>query len=540
MIFLKKNIGYLKSKKKYLLIRLYWEQLKTKFYSSNFLKLKKKINQKIKKNKLAKQNILICTFSGTNYLIKMIDILFYVSLKLKGCNVYILKCSKFLDLCQISNYTYFKDKELVKNQLKLCDFCEKGFDIDFKDNFFKKIILTRDHSDDVKIIHKKKILRNAKMSESLFDEVINSAIIRFFGNGSLNIKSHKIKKIRESYILSGLRFINTFQKIIKKYEINKIINHHGIYLPHGFIFNLAKNYKINYYTWHQAYRKNSISIYKNDNQHNFYQNLTRWDNFKFTNNKKLKIKNYLKSRFTGEEDWVKFQPSTYKKKNKINSKETYFLATNVSWDAQIHFENNFFQNMEDFIIFTIKYFKSHPDKNLIIRCHPGELLGQVPSSKNISDFIKEKFINLPKNISIISSKSNINTYQVANNSDVIIVYASKISIEFASLGKPVICCGEAWIKNKGITFDPINRKEYLSFLNSKINVLQKIAKKRKNQGLKFAYYFFFKRTFFIKYIKKHIFPSYKMDLKNLIKITDRDKNLEVIVNSIINNKDVIK
>ena len=122
----------------------------------------------------------------------------------------------------------------------------------------------------------------------------------------------------------------------------------------------------------------------------------------------------------------------------------------------------------------------------------------------------------------------------------IIVYASKISLEFASLGKPVICCGEAWIKNKGITFDPINKKEYLSLLNTKINVLQKIAKKKKNQGLKFAYYFFFKRTFFIKYIKKHIFPSYRMDLKNLIKIRDRDKNLELIVNSIINNKDVIK
>ena len=35
------------------------------------------------------------------------------------------------------------------------------------------------------------------MSESLFDEVINSAIIRFFGNGSLNIKSHKIKKLEK-------------------------------------------------------------------------------------------------------------------------------------------------------------------------------------------------------------------------------------------------------------------------------------------------------------------------------------------------------
>ena len=94
-----------------------------------------------------------------------------------------------------------------------------------------------------------------------------------------------------------------------------MINHHGIYLPHGLILHLAIIRNIDCYTWHQAYRNNSITVYKNDNQHNFFQKLKKWDNFKFTTKNKIQITKYLKSRFNQDHDWIKFQTSRYKKKN---------------------------------------------------------------------------------------------------------------------------------------------------------------------------------------------------------------------------------
>ena len=47
----------------------------------------------------------------------MFDYLFYVYLKVQNKNTFILKCSKSLSLCNVSNYTYLK--KLDKNNIKL-------------------------------------------------------------------------------------------------------------------------------------------------------------------------------------------------------------------------------------------------------------------------------------------------------------------------------------------------------------------------------------------------------------------------------------
>ena len=65
----------------------------------------------------------------------MFDYLFYVYLKLQNKNTFILKCSKSLSLCNVSNYTYFKkiDKNSIKlGQSNICRFCNKGFESDFE------------------------------------------------------------------------------------------------------------------------------------------------------------------------------------------------------------------------------------------------------------------------------------------------------------------------------------------------------------------------------------------------------------------------
>ena len=105
---------------------------------------------------------------------------------------------------------------------------------------------------------------------------------------------------------------------------------------------------------------------------------------------------------------------------------------------------------------------------MIIRTHPGEFLGNVPTSYSIENYITNKYGSLPENIKLVNSFSKLNTYRIAKYCDIAIVYSSKMSIEFASLGMPVVCCGEAWVKNKKITFDPKNKKDYIKHYNSLI------------------------------------------------------------------------
>ena len=59
------------------------------------------------------------------------------------------------------------------------------------------------------------------------------------------------------------------------------------------------------------------------------------------------------------------------------------------------------------------------------------------------------------------------------------------------MGIPVICCGEAWIRNKKITFDPKNKIEYIKFLNMNLKnakIIQKVKLKKHYSSLIFIFY----------------------------------------------------
>ena len=74
-----------------------------------------------------------------------------------------------------------------------------------------------------------------------------------------------------------------------------------------------------------------------------------------------------------------------------------------------------------------------------------------------------------QNVYIIHPEDTINSYCIIDKSSFCIVYASTIANEIAAMGKPLIIGGEAYIKNKGITYDPISKDQYFNFIDKLIN-----------------------------------------------------------------------
>jgi hypothetical protein len=537
LIKLKKILGTLKSKSVLVFFRNEWSNFKAGFksYANINFKFRNLVQKKHK-------TVLVCTFSGDNYLIKIIDILFYQSFKIRGYKIYVLNCDRSLNLCMVSDYSRFKKKQqsIKKSQENICKFCVKGFKNDFIKNFFELINVSDFIKKDTTIKDKEKILAKCNIRNFNFSDTVSSATIRFLGKSKFSHSNTYEKYIYREYLLSSLKFLYAFNEIIKKYKINLIINHHGIYVPHGLILNYSKSNRIDNYSWSQGYKKKSIILVRNNNVHNFFPNVANWDKFEFSINKKKKIIKYLKSREINQRDWVQYQNNKLKKnleKNNFfdNNNLIYILYANVSWDAKLHFTHSLFNNMEEFVIFTIKFFINNPQKNLIIKSHPGELLSQVPSAETIKNFIERKFKAIPKNIKIIDSASDINSFQLAKISNIAIVYSSKISIELSSVGMPVICCGDAWIKNKKITLDPKSKSEYLNILNAELKTLNEISLRNSVRAQKFAFYFFFRKTIQIKSIStQSFFPKYISDMSKL----NSDNNMNKIVDLIIKNREV--
>lgn len=220
------------------------------------------------------------------------------------------------------------------------------------------------------------------------------------------------------------------------------------------------------------------------------------------------------------------------KKNKNNT----VLLTNVAWDAQVHFKENIFSNMLEWLFFTIDHYKNNPKKNLIIRIHPAEIYGSVPSNQKVFDEIKNKYKEIPNNIFIIKPDEKLSTYDLFDLSQDYLIYSTKTGIELAALGKNVVACGEAWCKNKGFTIDPQSKDEYLKILKN-LNGQRHLNYSQIRLAKKYAYYIFFKRMISVKSVNKLNFLSPFTVNNNAINL--KDPGLDFIVESILNNNQFI-
>ncbi len=501
-------------------------------------------------NKKNNQKILIATLSGGHKVASTVDSLVGVGLSLKGANVSYLLCDQFLNNCIMK--TYRNNVSLEKNNYrntKLCDDCYKCGKIAFQNTNFNQIKL----SSYFKNLHEEKIKKILKKNNSLkkilsfkinkidIGEQVHASICRYYAVGDFT-KEKNLSSVAKSYFKSALKAYFSIEELLKEKKFDTIIVNHGFYIPQGILAEIARKKNIDFVTWTTGARKNSI-IFSHNNI--YYKDFTtepisRWKNINLKKIEKKTI-NYLNSKALGINDYkykdnkVILDASSLFIKNKIDlNKPLIGLTTNVIWDAQITYSDTIFKNMMEWVIQTIIYFKKRPDLNLIIRVHPTEVNADRPAKEKVADKINKLFKNqLPQNVFIIKPEDETSTYSILDECNSILTYGTKLDMEYAARGFPIIVSGDAITRNKDLVFQPKNKKEYFKLLNQ----LPMIKNNKKKEALKFAYHYFFKRTISIKSLEEvsNSFPPFKIK-DNFVKQFTYDKNLHSICNSIINKK----
>ena len=266
-----------------------------------------------------------------------------------------------------------------------------------------------------------------------------------------------------------------------------------------------------------------------------------WDGFDFTKEKRDEIVAYLQSRWSGENDWISFskkfsEDQESKKSYKASGKydASILMLTNVMWDAQLHYPANAFPSMLEWIISTIKFFKLKPNLELIIRVHPAEISGTLPSRQLVVNEIEKHYKILPSNIKIIGPDDPSNTYKLAKKCDTALIYGTKTGVELAAMGIPTIVAGEAWIRGKGLTIDVDTPSAYELAL-SKLPLRNRMSPEIQERALKYAYHFFFRRMITLNCVKKtkgHETFDYAFDSIDDLR-PGSDKGLDVICDGIM-------
>lgn len=324
--------------------------------------------------------------------------------------------------------------------------------------------------------------------------------LRYFARGDLLAEPDGEAVLRR-YLEAAILSTRASQRLLDRVAFESSCFNHGIYVPQGLIGEVARQRGVRVVNWNTAYRKRCFIFSHGDTYHHTLMNepVSAWEDLPWTPEMERQTMDYLVSRWYGTHDWVWFHEHPQEDLGEIvaelgldMSKPVIGLLTNVMWDAQLHYPANAFPNMLDWVLRTISYFSQRPDLQLVIRIHPAEIRGTVPSRQKIADEIARAFPVLPANVFVIPPESQISTYAIMLKCDTVIIYGTKTGVELTSFAIPVIVAGEAWIRNKGVTDDAVDAAHYFELLDG-LPRGERLDEATVQRARKYAFHFFFRR-----------------------------------------------
>ncbi|MDR9812652.1 capsular polysaccharide export protein, LipB/KpsS family [Rhizobium hidalgonense] len=366
--------------------------------------------------------------------------------------------------------------------------------------------------------------------------------LRFFSRGDLETVSGAGPILRRYLEAALLTYYGT-RRLLAEGHYDVVVLNHGIYVPQGIISETARHLGVRVVTWHPAYRRGCFIFNHHETYHHglMTEPVSSWENMSWNDAQQQQITQYLRSRWVGRQDWVKFhnQPEfdTRLIEEEIGidfRRSTIGLLTNVIWDAQLHYKANAFPNMVDWLIKTIAHFEKRPDLQLLIRVHPAELTGTLPSRQPVLDEIRHHFPNLPANVFIIPPESKASTYVAMSHCNTVLIYGTKMGVELSATGIPVVVAGEAWIRGKGVTMDANSEENYLRLLDA-LPLREKLDDATIERAQKYAYHFFFRRMVPLDCIKERKgWPPFAVHIDSLHDLAPgKSPGLDIVCNGII-------
>lgn len=501
--------------------------------------------------------VLIATSAGGHAAMTPVESALAVALTLRGADVRILLCDAALPACLQATREELPSVALFakRGPRPLCASCFRSGMTTFRSLGlpilrYGDFLTPADKIEALALasdLPTSSIGRYREGSVSVGEHAMAGAL-RYFAKGTLDYEPLG-ERILRRYLTASLLTVRVAERVVGTASFAAWVFNHGIYVPQGLIGEVAREHGIRVVNWNPAYRKKCFIFSHGDTYHHtlLHEPTSTWENLSLTTTLEARLLAYLKSRWQGSEDWIWFHARPRLNGESIRrdlgidpSKPLIGLLTNVVWDAQLHYPANAFANMIAWALETIRYFIGRPELQLVIRVHPAEVTGGVPSRQRMVDVIHEAFPHLPSNVLLIPPESRVSTYAVMDMCDSVIIYGTKTGVELASQGKPVIVAGEAWIRNKGISLDVSSSSEYFGLLD-RLPLGKPLDEPVRSRARKYAYHFFFRRMIPLEFMQpQQGWPPYRVAVGNLGDLRPgRDRGLDVVCEGILKGSSFI-
>jgi hypothetical protein len=454
--------------------------------------------------------ILIATNVGGHGPVSIMESMLAVAFTMRGAEVHTLLCDGVLPGCLRAEHSDIPDASVIADYrlpAVLCPGCmAKG----------KKIFeaLGLDHHRLGTLVTETERAAARKLAGDVSFEDISAfkhldvnvgeqayaGALRYFARGDLSAEAHGEAVLRR-YLEASILSMNAIERLVTTQDFDVACFHHGLYVPQGVVGEVCRKHSIRVVNWFVTYRRNTFIFSHDDTYHHtlLSEPASAWDEMTWSDKQESQIVDYLKSRWYGNRDWISFHEKPdedferYAKSRGLDlNKPIIGMLTNVMWDAQLHYRQNAFRNMLDWVLQTIAYFSKRQDVQLVMRIHPAEIRGTARSRQPLLDEIIRAYPQLPPNVFIVPPESPVSTYAAMEHCDSVLIYGTKTGVELTAMGIPVIVAGEAWIKNKGLTLDASSPEEYFKLLEQ-LPIGRRNDATLTQRARKYAFHFFFRR-----------------------------------------------
>lgn len=453
--------------------------------------------------------VLIATGLGGHFGVNVIDRLLAVALTRRGAAISIALCDGILGACQMCEANLFPDQGRFLRHGPTRDLCGYCFapaaaayaPLGLPVHMWGSLI----DADDAAAAAAAAAAPTDHLEAYCWNDIpvgehAKAGVLRFFARGDLAQEALGEAALRR-YVRAAVLTAIATDRLLDRLRPDVVVAHHGIYVPQGLVAEVARRRGVRLVTWNPAYRRHCF-LFSHDASYHYTmmdEPMAAWRDRPLAPAERACITRYLRSRWEGGNDWIRFQRDPdYALTQDLRAlgldpdKPVVIALTNVFWDAQLHYPTNAFASQKDWLIGTVAWFARHPALQLVVRVHPAELSGTPASRQFAATELAAAFPRLPGNVTVIPPDSPASTYALAQRCDCALIYATKTGVELSCMGIPVIVAGEAWVRNKDITFDATSQSHYFDLL-ARLPFGARLSPETVERAHRYAFHFFFRR-----------------------------------------------
>jgi len=452
--------------------------------------------------------VLVATSVGSHHQMMTVDTMLAVALTLRGARVEFALCDGALPACIAIKHGGVPPQSLLAMpRPPRCPDCfpvgaavveQLGLPLNRLSAFLTDEDLATAEALATKVAYSE--IPDFQLGGAKVGEHALAGALRYLARGDLEAEPEGEAVLRR-YFQAALLTVLGMDRMIERRNIEIVLVNHGIYTPQGLVREAAARRGVRIVTWNPSYKKQTLIFSHDDSYHHtmITEDPELWEALPLDDARNAALDAYLESRRLGSHDWIWFNKEVAADSSaKLaasgvdGTRPIVTLLTSVVWDAQLHYESNAFPGMVDWVRFTIAYFATRPDLQLVIRIHPAEVTGSNPSRQRMADEIARHFPTLPENVLVVPPESALSTYVLLDRSNATLIYSTKTGIESSARGLPTIVAGEAWIRGKGFSHDAVTPALYRQMLD-RLPFENRLTSVELQRARRYAYHFFFRR-----------------------------------------------